>query len=310
MLQVPRQRKSVGTFDRPRFLAPFSPVLSRPPFTLTSVLGWSFNLFRVRGIQLAVHFSFFLLLAYAGWEGAQGVPHPENPEIIVGGGWPGFALNVATLLIFFTCVVLHEFGHSFTAMAFGVNVRRILLMPIGGMAEFDSIPRQPSRELLITFAGPAVNFVIAGLLYLIFSLPAGWSLFSLPEFSDDWTGYAQLIAHWNLWMGCFNLVPIFPMDGGRIFRALLATRTSYLRATWIAATVGKTLAVVGILVFLLAFDEPHPLTALLFAFIFFAGEMEYRAVKRRELDDAHWRAVLARMYSAEPPAEEPPLLTR
>jgi len=81
---------------------------------------------------------------------------------------------VATLLVFFTCVVLHELGHSFTAMHFGVGVRRILLMPIGGMAEFDSIPRQPSRELLITLAGPAVNFVIAAVLFLFVGVPQGW----------------------------------------------------------------------------------------------------------------------------------------
>lgn len=273
------------------------------------MLGWSLNLFRVRGIQLAVHFSFFLLLAYAGWEGAQGYPHPDDPTVMVGGGWLGFALSIFALLVLFTCVVLHEFGHSFTAMAFGVNVRRILLMPIGGMAEFDSIPRQPARELLITLAGPAVNFAIAGVLYLVVPFPSGWQPLDFAYPATP-AGFAQLIAHFNLVMGCFNLIPVFPMDGGRILRALLATRMSYLRATFIAATVAKVLALAGIATALLAFAEPHPLSAFLFAFIFFAGEMEYRAVKRRELDDAHWRAVLARIYPAEPPAEEPPVLTR
>lgn len=256
------------------------------------------NLFRVRGIQLAVHFSFFLLLAFVGYEGWGA------------GEWEGVIVNILTLLVLFTCVVLHEFGHSFTAMAFGVGVRRILLMPIGGMAEFDSIPRQPSRELLITLAGPAVNFVIAALLSLFVSMPEGWTLLSLPEYPATWAGFAQLVIHWNLLMGIFNLAPAFPMDGGRIFRALLATRVPYLRATFIAATVGKVIALTAVLLALFAFAEPHPLNALLFAFIFFAGEMEYRAVRRRELEDAHWRSVLARLYTAEPPAEEPPVLTR
>src|SRR6266566_4552253 len=101
------------------------------------MLGWSINLFRIRGIQLAVHASFFLLLAYV----ANGGWHEE--------GLSGLLWSVATLLTFFACVVLHELGHSFTAMHFGIGVRRILLMPIGGMAEFEDIPRQPSRELLI-----------------------------------------------------------------------------------------------------------------------------------------------------------------
>ena len=116
------------------------------------------NLFRVRGILLAVHFSFFLLLAvnaFDGWADA---------------GWEGMWWNTAALIAFFVCVVLHELGHSFTALHYGIGVRRILLMPIGGMAEFDSIPRQPRLELWITLAGPAVNFAIAAALWFV--LPA------------------------------------------------------------------------------------------------------------------------------------------
>jgi len=251
------------------------------------------NLFRIRGIQLAVHFSFFLLLgiiALDGWQEA---------------GWVGMLWGVGTLLVFFTCVVLHELGHSFTAMHFGIGVRRILLMPIGGMAEFDDIPRQPSRELLITLAGPAVNFAIAAILWAVVGLPRGWPFGDYP---DTATGFAQLLLGWNLLMGCFNLVPVFPMDGGRIFRALLATRLPYLRATFIAATVGKVLSVVAALLALFVFHRE--MTAVLFAFIFFAGDAEYRGVKRRETEDAHWRAVLARAYAALPPAEEPPVLTQ
>lgn len=253
------------------------------------------NLFRIRGIQLAVHFSFFLLLAYAAQEGWQD------------DGWSGLLWGTGTLIVFFTCVVLHELGHSFTAMHFGIGVRRILLMPIGGMAEFDDIPRQPSRELLITLAGPAVNFVIAAVLCGIVGLPHDWPF---ADFPANAVGFGQLLLHWNLLMGCFNLVPVFPMDGGRILRALLATRMQYLRATFWAASVGKVLAVLGGLAAILLFHAW--LTAVLFAFIFYAGEMEYRAVRRREIEDAHWRAVLARAYAVNvpPPTEEPPVLTR
>lgn len=260
------------------------------------MLNWSLNLFRVRGIQLAVHSSFFLLLAYVGWEG-----WTEGRTL-------GMAWTVVTFLAFFTCVVLHELGHSLTAMRFGVGVRRILLMPIGGMAEFDSIPRQPARELLITLAGPAVNFVIAGALWLfVRRMPDDIALFSPAGFLE------QLFVA-NLLMGCFNLVPAFPMDGGRILRALLATRVPYLKATRWAANLGKVLCVLGIIAALFAKqlgigDAPLWLVAALFAFIFFAGEMEYRATLRREQEDAHWRQVLAQLYPNRRPVDEPPLLS-
>ena len=217
---------------------------------------------------------------------------------------------MATLLVFFTCVVLHELGHSFTAMSFGIGVRRILLMPIGGMAEFDAIPREPSRELLITIAGPAVNFAIAGALWIAVGLPEGWKLFGFYNFPDNLRGFAQLLLHWNLLMGCFNLAPVFPMDGGRIFRALLATQLPYLRATAWAAAVGKVLAIAAVVAALFAFDQSYKLTAVLFVFIFFAGEAEYRAAKRREREDAEWRELAARAYALRPPQrlDEPPLL--
>ncbi len=159
------------------------------------------NLFRVRGIQLAAHFSFFLLLAlnaYLGWEEA---------------GRSGMIWQTAAIIAFFTCVVLHELGHSFTAMHYGIGVRRILLMPIGGMAEFDSIPRQPIRELWITLAGPAVNFVIAGALWLILPPSDGGDLATMT-FAD----FGHLVMTWNLLMGLFNLLPAFPMDGGSCVR--------------------------------------------------------------------------------------------
>jgi Zn-dependent protease len=258
------------------------------------MLGWSMNLFRVGGIQLAVHFSFFLLLAvnaFDGWAEA---------------GWPGLWWNSAVLVAFFVCVVLHELGHCFTAMRFGITVPRILLMPIGGMAEFDGIPREPRRELLITIAGPAVNFVIAGLLWVLLPaltpLPEGAVETDVPTLLES----GHILMQWNLAMGLFNLLPAFPMDGGRILRALLATRLNYLKATFWAVTTGKVLCVIGasIAVFY------QPLLAALFVFIFIVGELEYRAAKRREVEDAHWRAVLARMQAEtmNRPAEEPPLI--
>jgi Zn-dependent protease len=247
------------------------------------MLGWSINLFRVFGIQLAVHASFFLLLAYYGYDGWKD------------GGLPGLAWSVGLILLFFVCVILHELGHSLTARRYGVRVPRILLLPIGGMAEFDHIPRQPSQELLITVAGPAVNFVIAALL-----LPLAWhSLFSEEEISIySLSGLIIELCWANLIMGTFNLLPVFPMDGGRILRALLAFNLPYLRATWWASVVSKVLAPVFAL---LAFFVLHwPMMGVLFLFILFVGDKEYKQTLRRDEEERHWAEVARRL--AEAPA--------
>ena len=258
------------------------------------MLGWSLNLFRVRGIQLAVHFSFFLLLAvnaFDGWADA---------------GWPGLWWNTAALIAFFVCVVLHELGHSFTALHYGIGVRRILLMPIGGMAEFDAIPREPRREMWITLAGPAVNFVIAAVLWLVLPAEMPASATTVSDEALTLVTFGHVLMSWNFVMGCFNLLPAFPMDGGRILRAVLATRMEYLRATFYAAMVGKVLSAIGAVIALFY----SPLLAVLFTFIFIVGEMEYRATKQREVDEAHLRATFDRLRAQQTPADEPPLLVR
>lgn len=250
------------------------------------MLGWSINLFRVRGIQLALHFSFFLLLgvfAFSGWAEAE---------------WAGMAWYAAMFGAFFVCVTLHELGHSFAAMRLGIRVRRILLMPIGGMAEFEDMPRRPAHELLITVAGPAVNYVIAGLLWLWVGTPST-GLFA-DQYPASLAGFAQMLLAWNILMGTFNLLPIFPMDGGRILRASLARRQPYLRATIIAATIGKVLAVAAAGIALYLFGVEAGMTVVLFAFIIFAGEMEVRAVKRREAEEAYWRERSERDALASP----------
>ena len=211
----------------------------------------------------------------------------------------GLIWSVLIVCAFFACVVMHELGHSFAARRYGVGVRRILLMPIGGMAEFDSLPREPGKEMVITFAGPAVNFALAVLLWLPYN--------QLPQQILFYSAQGLLFQlFWaNIIMGLFNLAPVFPMDGGRIFRALLATKFTYLKATHWASLVGKVLSVVGGCVMFFWLDSW--LGALLFAFIFMAGDAEYKSVKRRELEDAHWREMLARMHR-ERLREEPPLL--
>jgi Zn-dependent protease len=253
------------------------------------MLGWSINLFRVRGIRISLHFSFLLMLAYVCEEGWQEA------------GMSGLWWSAGTFLAFFTCVVLHELGHSLTAMRFGVRVRRILLMPIGGMAEFDQIPRRPSQEFLITIAGPAVNFMIAALLWFAVDLPFGWTAEAATNSLLD---LARTLLIWNLWMGLFNLLPAFPMDGGRILRAILAMRLPYLKATYWAVTTAKVIMVPAII---LELYFGRYLVVAIFIFIYLAGEAEYRAVKRREAEEARWREALLQ-HLATPPADEPPLL--
>ena len=242
------------------------------------------NLFRVRGIQVAVHASFLLLLAYVAWEGWRDAG-------VAGALWSALAVCA-----FFGCVVLHELGHSFTAMHYGIRVPRILLMPIGGMAQFDHIPREPRQELLITFAGPAVNFILAAVLWLTMSFPAGWWEVNLPRSVAD-LGRQLFVA--NLVMGIFNFLPAFPMDGGRILRAALALRLPYLRATWWAATVGKAIGGACMLFCLFwpsdATWEQRGLRAALFLFILGAGEAEYRLVAKHEREEEHWRRTLERL---------------
>lgn len=251
-------------------------------------------MFRIFGIELAVHVSFFLLLAYFAFEGWQD------------GGWWGAGWSLLLIILFFGCVVLHELGHSLTARRYGVHVPRILLMPIGGMAEFDRIPRRPASELLITLAGPAVNFVLAAIL-----LPLVWKeLWSPHPMVTRFSGLDLTInlAVANLIMGVFNLLPVFPMDGGRILRALLATRLNYLRATWWASVVGKILAV--FFAATAAFYFENALLAVLFMFIYFAGEAEYRQLLRREQEAAYWadwsrRALLEQSRQQAPVSGEP-----
>jgi Zn-dependent protease len=252
------------------------------------MLGWSMNLFRIRGIQLSIHASFLLLLAYvawAGWREAQ---------------WTGAAWSIGCILALFVCVTLHELGHAIAAGWFGVKVPRIMLLPIGGMAEMETIPRRPREEIIIALAGPAVNYVIIGVLMIFVRFPHGlnWNYIELSP-----AGFGRYLVLVNIMMGVFNLLPAFPMDGGRVFRALLAMRFTYLRATQIAVAVGKIVALSGATYLIY---KGNYLGGVLFVFIIFAGERELRSVARLEQVAAHWREMQARFYQEPPPADVPP----
>jgi Zn-dependent protease/CBS domain-containing protein len=185
-------------------------------------MAWSVPLGRLFGIPIRVHLSLVLLL---GWIAAAGSQK----------GLPGIALVAVGM---FACVIAHELGHGLVARRLGVRVLDITLLPFGGVARMAAMPRKPRHELWIALAGPAVNFVLAPAFFAAHWLfePRHPDLLSLTA-----PGLGMLAAL-NLLIGAFNLLPAFPMDGGRVLRALLAERTAYLPATRAAAHMGQLLA--------------------------------------------------------------------
>ncbi len=236
----------------------------------SKILNGAIPLFRVFGIRLSVHWTFLPLLAYIAWNGWR-----------LTNSIDGLIWSVMCILLIFACVVMHELGHCFMAERFGVQVPHILLMPIGGMAEFSHIPRNALQEILIALGGPLVNFALVLILHDLVALKS-WS--ELPQLMDHVAltpnGIFRVLLFTNLFMGLFNLLPVFPMDGGRVLRAWLSRHMSYLDATRRATNLAKVLAVVGIAV--MTFWLKHPMGAILFIFIIVAGELEYRAVVREE----------------------------
>ena len=204
-------------------------------------MGTSLLLFRIRDIEVRVHWSFLLALAYGAF-----IYQNRSTEPLVGALY-----GVLVVLLLFACVTLHEFGHALTAQYFHIKVSNITLLPIGGVANLERMPDKPMQELLITVAGPAVNFAIALILLPVTLLLMTAEFGSFPSnISDFWSvmqrpGLTNLVAYLfatNILLGVFNLLPAFPMDGGRILRALLAMTMSYVRATQVAVLVGRLMA--------------------------------------------------------------------
>lgn len=203
-------------------------------------MSWSIKLFRVKGIDVKVHLTFVLILIWAAyrWSGSTGQ------------GWLGALFGVVATLLLFTSVILHEFGHSLQALKFGIPVRDITLLPIGGVAQIEEMPEKPGQELRIALSGPVVNFAIAAFLIGIGLLLQARAVVTVPELvaslgSASWGGMLSYLTMTNLLLGLFNLIPAYPMDGGRVLRALLALKLDYARATSIAVSIGQGLALLA-----------------------------------------------------------------
>ncbi len=204
-------------------------------------MKWSYTVARVSGIDIRIHATFALILALGAFQ--WGFPKGLDGE----SSFAGAVFGMGLMILLFTCVVLHELGHSLVAQRFGLTVREIVLLPIGGVARLEKNPEKPQHELLIALAGPLVNVAIAVLLFfaggvaLNFGLVEAQSLLTAdgpPTLATLW-GWLFLA---NVGLAVFNMIPAFPMDGGRVLRAALAMRLGFSRGTQIATVIGQAVA--------------------------------------------------------------------
>jgi Zn-dependent protease/CBS domain-containing protein len=215
-------------------------------------MKWQWKLGRFAGIDVYVHATFLLLIGWVGY--SHWLEHRLWGEVLNG---------VLFILALFLCVVLHEYGHALTARKYGIKTRDITLYPIGGIARLERMPERPIEELWVALMGPAVNVVIAAGLfaYLFFSR----SLVPITELTVASGSLLERLMAVNISLVLFNLLPAFPMDGGRVLRALLALRLEYVRATQIAANIGQGFAF--LLGFLGLFGNPFLLFIAFFVWI-------------------------------------------
>jgi Zn-dependent protease/CBS domain-containing protein len=228
-------------------------------------MRWSLNIGTIAGTAVRVHITFLLFLVWIfAANYASGGP---------GAAWTGLLFMV----LLFACVLAHEFGHIFTARAFGVATPDVTLLPIGGVARLERIPEEPRQEFLIAIAGPAVNVVIGLALMLLAGahLDAG----VLGGVDDAHISMLDRLANVNLFLAVFNMIPAFPMDGGRVLRALLAIRLGHTRATEAAAAIGQGVA------FLLGFIGLfyNPLLIFIAVFVYLAASSEAHMVAMRAM---------------------------
>lgn len=230
----------------------------------------------VSGIKIEVHWTFTLLLIWVAFL-----------EIQEGANLTRILLSEALIVVLFLCVVLHELGHALTAKKFKINTQKIMLLPIGGVATLEKMPEKPEQELLVALAGPAVNVVIAILLAMIIPVK---SYFNYDAVVVEEVLYQPTLQNFlfylfiaNVMLVVFNLIPAFPMDGGRVLRALLTFKLGRVEATKIAAGIGQGLAV---LFFILGLFF-NPFLILIAFFIFFGAYGENQMVKRNSLLEGH-----------------------
>lgn len=249
-------------------------------------MKWSWRIGRFAGIDVHMHATFLLLLAFVG-----------VGYFLTTGSVTAALMGITFVLALFLCVVLHEYGHALTARGFGIRTRDITLLPIGGVARLERMPEDPVQELWVALAGPAVNVVIAGLLFA--GLLITGTLQPVSEMAVFGTGgFFERLMIVNVFLVLFNLLPAFPMDGGRVLRAVLATRMDYVRATNAAASVGQGMALLFGFIGLFL----NPFLLLIALFVWMGAAQEAQAVQTKSLlgDLDVRRAMLTTYRSLEP----------
>ncbi|MBK8953965.1 MAG: site-2 protease family protein [Saprospiraceae bacterium] len=219
-------------------------------------------------IPVKIHWTFLLIVLYVIGTGlSEGA---SNKEILI---------EVCFILTMFMCVVLHEFGHALTAKRYGIKTEDIILLPIGGVARLRNMPEKPIQELVVAIMGPMVNVVIALLLFIVLSATMDFNILNSGFLESihfgSWSGFLPLLMLSNIMLVLFNMIPAFPMDGGRVLRALLSMNFGRLKATRIASLTGQAICIVLIAVGL--YYGAYTL-ALIGVFIFFSASQEYRSV--------------------------------
>lgn len=227
-------------------------------------MRWSWRIGRFAGINVYVHATFFLLIL---WVVVLHWLEGRSLQAVLSG--------VFFILVLFACVVMHEFGHALTARHYGIPTKDITLLPIGGVSRFERMPDKPWQEFWVAVAGPLVNVGIAAVIYLALFLTGGFR----PVTGLSITGgpFLERMLVANLALAIFNIIPAFPMDGGRVLRALLATRLDHVRATQTAAAIGQGLALVFGLIGL--FRDPFLLFIAFFVWIGAAHEAQSVQIK-------------------------------
>jgi Zn-dependent protease/CBS domain-containing protein len=215
-------------------------------------MKWSIKVGNLLGIELYLHFTFLLLLVFLGisyWQSTHEVAATLQ--------------GIALILVLFGCVALHELGHALMARRYGIKTRDITLLPIGGVARLERMPDRPAQEFWVALAGPAVNVVIAFVLAVGLAVTGRFT--PVEEMSVTGGAFWQRVMGFNVFLVVFNLLPAFPMDGGRVLRALLSIRLGRPRATAIAANVGQVMAILfGIVGF---FGNPFLIFIAIFVYL-------------------------------------------
>ena len=230
-------------------------------------MRWSLKIATVAGTEVRIHVTFFILLAFVAIQGTG-----------EGQGLAGALDAVLFVSAMFGCVLLHEFGHVFAARGYGIRTPDITLLPIGGVARLERMPRKPAHELVVAVCGPLVNVAIAAGIWLVL----GAQVVLDPAYQFEKPGhFLEKLMLWNLLMVVFNLIPAFPMDGGRVLRALLALAVDYGRATRWAASIGQGIALC-VALWMLMTGTFHPMLLLIAFFIFMAAGQEAAMISQEE----------------------------